>query len=174
MVPKETSGSLAALSPLPPPPQQLLIWTQPSSLLVKAQLPGHMPSRAVSRWRRCSRPGCPARRLKSGQSGDLRKATGGRASCGKGPEGGGSLLPGSAGLSARPGLCRGHSREATLGAPVGGSVAREDRRPAGSESSHGAGSDGPPPRPSPAASTRSSARLTDLQVSRYLLVTCLA
>lgn len=49
-------------------------------------------------------------------------------------------------------------------------MATEDRRrPAGSASSHSGGRDGPPTRPHPAASTRSSARLTDLQFPRRRL-----
>lgn len=84
-----------------------------------------MSSRAASCWRRCGRLGCLAPQTGSG---DLRKASGGRASCGKGP-GGRRWPPGClCRLPARRGLCRGHPRLAAVGARVGGSVAREDRR----------------------------------------------
>lgn len=46
-------------------PRQLLIWNRPSSFLLKTQLPGHMPSRAASCWRRCGRRWCSATQIRS-------------------------------------------------------------------------------------------------------------
>lgn len=130
-----------------------------------------MSSRAASCWRRCGHPGCPTPQTRSG---DLRKAPGGRASCGKGP---GwtevAVWLAFAGFLSGEGFA-----EVTRGRPLlaraGGSVATEDRRPAGSASSHCGGRDRPPTRPHPATSTRVSSKVSLDQQSgaRVRTVTC--